>query len=672
MVQQNKDALEGLNQKERTCHEKGCQGERGTHRNGIDGAAVNGQSDPTYDSEVQLSPFIYYSLFLTSGIEYTIETKNLTSGGDTVLHVLYNNGLSFQQIASNDDLTGLASKVVFSAPTTGFYKVWVRAFSNSSGGKADVVVNGLTELTQAPFGGNTHYMAWSYGEQFRVATTRFTGSADSMVFLLVSNEGFLQMDDDSGPSLSAFAQAASSESGPSRVVYGVHPGATSASYGRLFVQYPPGLTLSPDADGDGLTDVLESLIGTSPSNADSDNDSIPDAIETIGGGDAWQWTFSRSSTAPFGNNPLRRNAFVEIDYMTDSTTPSNNRQPYSNLPMDASSIFSTDGDSDLTLTVDGSVPWHRNIGLDGCAAAVPDCVDFRTLKTSAFSTYLPERRPYFHYAVFAERHSNGCSSGMAELLGNDLVITLGCGLFTWAEQLGTFAHELGHNLNLTHNGNDDASRNYSVIHNSVMNYRYQFSGTSPIGRHTYSFGTAGCAPCTTSPKQACITLNSANLCDRFPFCDCDESEWSYAINYDMTEGGDLNDGVAYSSPSGTLPTVARPLNLDRPGQLAARFDKDPTRVVSASELATAVSAELKKFERASSGSAAIAAREAQVKLEQADVTHDVLARETNALKPNLARRQASAAKRAALLRAKGLVEGRDFQVSSDKSAIFMH
>jgi hypothetical protein len=635
-----------------------------------------GRAIPTYDSEVQLSPFIYYHLYLQSGTQYTIETKNLTSGGDTVLHVLYDNGSSIQQIAANDDSPTVASKVVFSAPATGFYKVWVRSFSNTTGGKADVVINGITHLTQAPFGGNSHYMAWSSGEQFRVATTRFTGSDDSMVFLLASNEGFLQMDDDSGPSLSAFAQAASSESGPTRVVYGVFPGATAASYGRLLVQYPPNP--SSDTDGDGLTDELESLIGTSSTVADTDNDAIPDGIEAIGGSDTWAWTFSRSSTL-FGLNPLVRNVYVEIDYMTDPTNPSHDRQPYANLSTDASEIFSSDGFSDLTLIIDESVPWHQNIAMDGCATGVLDCVDFGTQKASYFSTSFPERRPYFHYAAFAWQHDGGCSSGHAELLGNDLEITLGgvscVWSFTWNEQLGTLIHELGHNLNLTHNSNDDPTRKYSVVHNSVMNYRYQIFGTSPIGRHTYSSGSSNpfCASCSTSPKQACITLKNANQCNTQAgaVCDCDVTEWWSATDYDMTEGGDYNDGIAYSSSGGTLPLVARPLNLDLPEQLGARFDKDPTPVVSASELATAVAAELKRFVPASSDPAVIAAREAQAKQEQADVTHDVQARAANALKPNLGRRRASVAKRMALLKAHGLVEGRDFVISSDRSALFM-
>lgn len=637
-----------------------------------------GRAIPTYDSEVQLSPFIYYHQYLESGTQYTIETKNLTSGGDTVLHVLYDNGSSIQQIASNDDSTTLASKVVFSAPATGFYKVWVRSFSNTTGGKADVVINGITHLIQAPFGCNIHYMAWSSGEQFRVATTRFTGSDDSMVFLLASNEGFLQMDDDSGPSLSAFAQAASSESGPTRVVYGVFPGATAASYGRLLVQYPPNL--SSDTDGDGLTDELESLIGTSHTSADTDNDAIPDGIEAIGGSDTWTWLFSRSSTAPFGVNPVHANVYVEIDYMTDPTNPSNDRQPYANLPTDASEIFSSDGFSNLNLIIDESVPWHQNIALNGCATGVQDCVDFNTQKASFFSTNNPERRPYFHYAVFGFQHDGGCSSGHAELLGNDLEITLGggaaCGwTFTSNEQLGTLIHELGHNLNLTHNGNDDATGHYSTVHNSVMNYRYQISGTSPNSRHTYSSGSSNpfCASCSTSPKQACITLKNANQCNTQAgaVCDCDVIEWWSAIDYDMTEGGAYNDGIAYSSSGGTLPPVARPLNLDLPEQLGARFDKDPTHVVSASELATAVAAELKRFVPASSDSVVIAAREAQAKQEQADVTHDVQTRAANALKPNLGRRRASVAKRMALLKAQGLVEGRDFEISSDRSALFM-
>ena len=95
---------------------------------------------------------------------------------------------------------------------------------------------------------------------------------------------------------------------------------------------------------------------------------------------------------------------------------------------------------------------------------------------------------------------DGLSSGIAELLGNDFVVSLGCGfgggvvsggssatrlgsLGTDDEQAGTFMHEVGHNLNLGHGGvstaqlgvrtSTDYTMNCKLNYLSVMNYARQ-------------------------------------------------------------------------------------------------------------------------------------------------------------------------------------------------------
>ena len=292
------------------------------------------------------------------------------------------------------------------------------------------------------------------------------------------------------------------------------------------------------------------------------------------------------------------------------------------------------------------------------------------MKASYFATWYPERAPYFHYNIFGSQYDDGCSSGLAEILGNDFVVTLGCWTFTQGQQRGTFVHEFGHNLNLTHFGNGNNNGNNSVLHNSVMNYRYQIGGTSPSGRHTYRSVEAVCAPCTTSPKQACIDLNNLGQCGTpdGTTCDCDLNEWSSAIDYDMTEGGNLNDGAGYTAPPSTRPAVAEPINLYRPSRLAAAIDKAPELPVSARELASAVSEELTKLvpQNAAARSTLV-----QAKVDQADVSYNLAGRAAAAPKPNLQRRQASVARRVAALNGKGLVEGVDFTVSSNRSSIFM-
>jgi hypothetical protein len=194
------------------------------------------------------------------------------------------------------------------------------------------------------------------------------------------------------------------------------------------------------------------------------------------------------------------------------------------------------------------------------------------LKRDYFSAANPERRPYFHYVVWGYRHSSNttCSSGLAEMLGNDAIISLGCWSSpTSAEQRGTFIHELGHNLALSHNGNDVVNQ-YSNVHNSVMNYRYQFSGVTGTGRHTYSFGTNACAACSSSPKAACADCrNGVGGCGWFgcDTCDCDVNEWG-TLALDFSSDGDASDGApAPDDKGGPRKALARVPHAEPPAFL---------------------------------------------------------------------------------------------------------
>ncbi len=90
---------------------------------------------------------------------------------------------------------------------------------------------------------------------------------------------------------------------------------------------------------------------------------------------------------------------------------------------------------------------------------------------------LDAKRKAYRYCIFADSHSGGSSSGMAEGggAGDDFMVTLGS---NWSpvggtdfEQAGTFMHELGHTLGLGHGGGDII--NYKPNYYSIMNYLWQ-------------------------------------------------------------------------------------------------------------------------------------------------------------------------------------------------------
>ena len=56
---------------------------------------------------------------------------------------------------------------------------------------------------------------------------------------------------------------------------------------------------------------------------------------------------------------------------------------------------------------------------------------------------------------------------------------------TDGEKIGTFAHELGHNLGLTHGGSDNT--NFKPNHLSIMNYFFQTDGVLRDGKRVYDY-----------------------------------------------------------------------------------------------------------------------------------------------------------------------------------------
>ncbi len=105
------------------------------------------------------------------------------------------------------------------------------------------------------------------------------------------------------------------------------------------------------------------------------------------------------------------------------------------------------------------------------------------------------RRMVFRYCLFAVQYDADGSSGLAELPGDDFIVSLGS--FDWqAYRLaltkhpnppltwdnvvaGTFMHELGHTLGLRHGGSDHT--NYKPNFHSVMNYLWQLPLRSYAG-----------------------------------------------------------------------------------------------------------------------------------------------------------------------------------------------
>jgi hypothetical protein len=100
----------------------------------------------------------------------------------------------------------------------------------------------------------------------------------------------------------------------------------------------------------------------------------------------------------------------------------------------------------------------------------------------------------FHYCLFIPKQTQDTSSsGVAEQLGNDCVVSLGIGGYfdnSVDEQQGTLMHELGHNLGLYHGGPAVTGNDYNINckpnYPSVMSYIRQTTNPYSNASLTYS------------------------------------------------------------------------------------------------------------------------------------------------------------------------------------------
>ncbi|AZN36589.1 zinc-dependent metalloprotease family protein [Iodobacter ciconiae] len=157
------------------------------------------------------------------------------------------------------------------------------------------------------------------------------------------------------------------------------------------------------------------------------------------------------------------------------------------------------------------------------------------------------RKTIFHYLLMAnsqESDGSAGSSGLAEINGNDSMVTLGSwGLSSRSGsnanlllnyQASTIMHELGHNFSLEHGGNEPS--NYKPNYYSIMNYLYQLPGL-------------GSDPKTNSAAQRYYLNNNALGFSWGNICNIDASPCStnYKMDYSDGSGISLNESSLLES-----------------------------------------------------------------------------------------------------------------------------
>jgi hypothetical protein len=248
--------------------------------------------------------------------------------------------------------------------------------------------------------------------------------------------------------------------------------------------------------------------------ADADHDGLCDDWEKNG---YWARVNNKDvfvNLPKMGASVNHKDIFLHIDWMD---TAKDAKGAHTHKPLaDAMRIAVTAFSLAPIANLDGTPGINLHIDCGGClggvgginngyaiAKAIPEITNLDATafdpKTGAFSwsTFDANSKTFndsgralaFHHVLFAhDQHPGYSSSGISRNPGNDLktfqlgasdlIVSLG----SWAnsvgtanQQAGTLMHELGHNLGLTHGG-QDWEINYKPQYLSVMNYLYQTIG----------------------------------------------------------------------------------------------------------------------------------------------------------------------------------------------------
>ncbi|AMC34705.1 lamin tail domain-containing protein [Janthinobacterium sp. B9-8] len=276
---------------------------------------------------------------------------------------------------------------------------------------------------------------------------------------------------------------------------------------------------------------------------DSDNDGIPDSAEVESG------TFAGLDLFAMGARTSQRDIFVQVDHMASSDAGITPRKEALQKVVD---VFTARGFSihfdtgSLYAATFNPALFHLGGGLAGGANTVTyaKCISLDS-KTGCASLYSYKsasldirRKTIFHYLLMAnsqELDGSAGSSGLAEINGNDLLVTLGnWGLSSGSGsntnlllnyQASTIMHELGHNFGLEHGGNQ--ANNYKPNYYSVMNYLYQLPGL-------------GTDPKAAGAVQRYYLNNNALGFSWGGICSLDASPCSTDYRMDFSDGSSVN------------------------------------------------------------------------------------------------------------------------------------
>lgn len=242
--------------------------------------------------------------------------------------------------------------------------------------------------------------------------------------------------------------------------------------------------------------ITSAIVGEFNSSEDTDGDGIIDFWEING----LDFDLDGDMDIDFpalGADPMHKDLFLEIDYMSD-------HKPEGNVIDDVIAAFA-DAPSSSVNNPDGLKGINLHIDLDESIPHQDNLVmwsGFDSLKENHFGTpterqdeaKIEAKKYFYRYGIFIHNQEGDTGAGIAELPGNDFVVSLGGYRNddpfiihhngSQEQRKAVLMHEFGHNLFLRHGGGDHINCKPNYL--SIMSYTFLYKSLIPSRPLDYS------------------------------------------------------------------------------------------------------------------------------------------------------------------------------------------